>query len=283
MNYLSELATAFRIPTITNETRLTNGKTAATYLLHTNTSKKYILKTIDTKEQAYFEYKLIQHIRANNRKIVSEILTTKYGEPFIQIDKTLFQVQTYIPSVNEKAPLQKVLNAYRMLQEYLEDFHYERTRHNRFAVDELWIDTKELLHNNFQMIYKDLCPSIEKLTLLDNHQENWIHGDLGAWNHLLSTEGNVCFIDFSEARKGPKYFDLVAIFASYLPRNLDGFNSYTQEFLSEYKNSVDLEEFYQTIELWYIKGILSLLKVDIQSMKEHVLYFYSIIKYIKSL
>ena len=133
------------------------------------------------------------------------------------------------------------------------------------------------------MIYEDLYPSIEKLTLLDNHQENWIHGDLGAWNLLLSTEGNVCFIDFSEARKGPKYFDLVAIFASYLPRNLDGFNLYTQEFLSEYKNSVDLEEFYQTIELWYIKGILSLLKVDIQSTKEHVVYFYNIIKYIRSL
>ena len=104
MNFLSKIATAFRIPTITNETRLTNGKTAATYLLHTNTSKKYILKTIDTKEQAYFEYKLIQHIRTENREIVSENLTTKYGEPFIQIDKTLFQIQTYVPSVNEKAP-----------------------------------------------------------------------------------------------------------------------------------------------------------------------------------
>ncbi|MEY9972798.1 Ser/Thr protein kinase RdoA (MazF antagonist) [Lysinibacillus sp. RC46] len=283
MDYFLEIVKEFGIPTITNKTLLTNGKTASTYLLHTNTSKKYILKSVDTKEQAYFEYKLIQHIRTKNNNIVSEILTSKSDEPFTQIDKSLFQIQVYVPSVNEKAPLQKILNTYQMLQEYLKDFHYEPARHNRFALDRLWIDTKELLHENFPKIYEELCPSIEKLKVLDHNQTNWIHGDLGAWNILLTAERNVCFIDFSEARKGPRYFDLVAIFASYLPPSLEAFDTYTQVFLTEYEVSVNLNEFYQTLELWYVKGILSLLKVDIQSTKEHILYFYKIIKYIRTL
>ena len=81
---------------------------------------------------------------------MSEILTSKFDEPFTQIDKNLFQIQVYVPSVNEKAPLQKVLNTYQMLQEYLRDFHYEPARRNRFALGRLWIDTKELLHENLQ-------------------------------------------------------------------------------------------------------------------------------------
>ncbi|MFJ8103394.1 phosphotransferase enzyme family protein [Lysinibacillus sp. NPDC096212] len=283
MDYFLEIVKEFGIPTITNKTLLTNGKTASTYLLHTNTSKKYILKSVDTKVQAYFEYKLIQHIRTKNINIVSEILTSKSDEPFTQIDKNLFQIQVYVPSVNEKAPLQKILNTYQMLQEYLKDFHYEPARHNRFALDRLWRDTKELLHENFPEIYDELCPSIEKLKALDHSQRNWIHGDLGAWNILLTAERNVCFIDFSEARQGPKYFDLVAIFASYLPPSLETIDTYTQVFLAEYEVSVNLNEFYQTLELWYVKGILSLLKVDIQSTKEHILYFYKIIKYIRTL
>ncbi|TQR39754.1 aminoglycoside phosphotransferase family protein [Lysinibacillus sphaericus] len=283
MDYFLEIVKEFDIPTITNETLLTNGKTASTFLLHTKTSEKYILKSVDTKEQAYFEYKLIQHIRTKNKNIVSEILTSKFDGPFTQIDKNLFQIQVYVPSVNEKAPLQKVLNTYQMLQEYLRDFHYEPARHNRFALDRLWIDTKELLHENLPKIYDELCPSIEKLMVLDHNQTKWIHGDLGAWNILLTAERNVCFIDFSEARKGPRYFDLVAIFASYLPQNLEEIDTYTQVFLAEYDVSVNLNEFYQTLELWYVKGILSLLKVDTQSTKEHILYFYKIIKYIRSL
>lgn len=273
----------FDIPSITNSTILTKGKTASTYLLHTSTSKKFILKSLDTKEQAYFEYKLICHIREKNKDIVSQILTTKSDEPFIEIDENLFQLQAYVPSINEKIPLQKVLNAYQILEKHLNDFYYAPERSNRFALDMLWTDTKELLKNYHQTIYDDLCPSIEKLKALDNTQMNWIHGDLGAWNLLHTDEQNVCFIDFSEARKGPKYFDLVAIFASYLPQNLEELPSYNQEFLSAYKNSVNLKEFYQTLELWYVKGILSLLKIDVQSTKSHIFYFSNIIKKIRGL
>lgn len=283
MVYFSGIVKSFNTPPITNETLLTNGKTASTYLLHTNTSKKYILKSIGTKEQAYFEYQLIQHIRTKNKNIVSEILTTKSNEPFIQINNTLFQLQVYVPSVNEKAPLQEVLNAYQLLQKYLEDFHYEPARHNRFSLDGLWSDTNELLYENYLNIYDELCPSIEKLKALDNNQTDWIHGDLGIWNILNAADRNVVFIDFSEARKGPQYFDLVAIFASYIPLNIEEIDTYIQDFLLKNEALVNLKEFYQTLELWYVKGILSLLKVDIQSTKEHVLYFSNIIKRIRNL
>lgn len=273
----------FDIPLITNSTFLTKGKTASTYLLHTCTSKKYILKSIDSKKQAYFEYKLIRHIREKDKDIVSEILTTNSDEPFIEIDNNLFQLQAYVPSINDEIPLQKVLNAYQTLEKHLNDFYYESERSNRFAFDMLWTETKELLKNNYPTIYENLCPSIEQLKALDNTQTNWIHGDLGAWNLLQTENHNVCFIDFSEARKGPQYFDLVAIFASYLPQNLEAFPSYHQEFLSAYKPSVNLAEFYQTLELWYVKGILSLLKIDNQSTKSHIFYFSNILNKIREL
>ncbi|AWE07708.1 hypothetical protein DCE79_10070 [Lysinibacillus sp. 2017] len=278
-----EIVKLFGIPSITNSTLLTKGKTASTHLLHTSTSRKFILKSLDKKEQAYFEYKLIRHISERSKDIVSEILTTNFDEPFIEVNKNLYQLQVYVPSINEKVPLQKVLNTYQMLEKNLNDFHYEPERSNRFALDMLWTDTKELLKNHYQTIYNELSPSIEKLKALDNTQTNWIHGDLGAWNILHTAGQNVCFIDFSEARKGPQYFDLVAIFASYLPQNLEAFPSYNQEFLSACKDSVNLKEFYQTLELWYVKGILSLLKIDVQSTKEHILYFSNIIKKIKGL
>jgi Ser/Thr protein kinase RdoA (MazF antagonist) len=283
MNYSSKLAKAYNIPTVINETPLTKGKTASTYLIHTDSSRKFILKSMDTKEQAFFEYKLNKHIRDKNLNIVSEILTTTNGEPFIQRGDSLFQLQTYVVSENEKAPLQKVLHVYSMLQETLKDFDYDSNRNNRFKLDELWLNFKGNLYENFQSIYEEIYASIEDLTVLDNSQINWIHGDLGAWNILYTAERNICFIDFSEARKGPQYFDLVAIFASYLPRDLKLFDTYTQKFLTTYGVAVNVKEFYQTLELWYVKGILSLLKFDMHLIKEQIFYFYNIIKCIKSL
>ena len=280
---LQEIENAFNIPAITSETVLTKGKTATTCLLQTNTPKQFILKSIDTKDQASFEYQLMQHIRTKDEKIVSEIFTTKSCEPFIQIDQNLYQLQGYIPTVNEKAPLHNVLMTYQKLQQYLEDFQYELARPNRFALDELWMETKDLLYDQPQEIYNEVCPSIEVLQALDRNQENWIHGDLGAWNILYTTEGNVCFIDFSDVRKGPRYFDLAAIFASYLPQDLTVFEMYAKQFLSELDAPINLQEFYQTLELWYSKGILSLLKLKIPSVKEHILNFYHIIKYIRAL
>ena len=278
-----EIVKSFGIPSITNSTLLTMGKTASTYLLHTSTPKKFILKSLNTKEQAYFEYKLIRHISEKNKDIVSEILITKSNEPFIEMNKNLYQLQVYVPSINEKIPLQKALNAYQILEKNLNDFQYEPERANRFALEMLWMDTKELLKCHYQKIFYELRSSIEKLTVLDNTQKHWIHGDLGGWNILHTTERNVCFIDFSETRKGPKYFDLVAIFASYLPKNLEEFPSYNQEFLSAYNDSVNLKEFYETLELWYVKGILNLLKMDVQSTKEYIMYFSDIINKIRNL
>lgn len=79
------IATSFEIPVITNCILLTRGKTASTYLLHTNTTKKFILKSLSTKEQAYFEHKLMRHIGKKNKDIISEILITKSNEPFIEL------------------------------------------------------------------------------------------------------------------------------------------------------------------------------------------------------
>lgn len=120
---LEQIVNSFGIPSITNSTLLIKGKKGSTYLLHTSTSKNFILKSLNTKEQAYFEYKLIQHIREKNKNIVSDILKTKSDEPFIEINKNIYQLQVYVPSINSKVSLQKTINAYHMLEKILNDFH----------------------------------------------------------------------------------------------------------------------------------------------------------------
>lgn len=282
MDY-KKLANEFNISQIESARLLTNGKTASTYLIVTITGEKYILKSMETTRNAIFEYKLAQHLLMKNKNIVPVILVTNYDVPFVQFKEDIFQLQTFMPSIDDKPPLNNVLSLYRLLQQSFKDFHDEFSKNNRFALATLWRENNVRLKIHFQSIYEAISPYISSLIQLDQREDQWIHGDLGHWNLLFTTEKSVCFIDFSEARKGPKYFDLAAIFASYLPKDLNQFDAYCEQFVKAYISPVYIQEFYETLLLWYVKGILSLLDHDLQTVKDPMLYFYNVIKMIRKL
>lgn len=280
MDY-KKIAKEFNIAQIESAKLLTNGKTACTYLIETITGEKYILKSMESTRNAIFEYKLAQHLLMKNKHIVPEVLVTNYDVPFVQFKEDIFQLQTFIPSIDDKPPLNNVLSSYRLLQQSFKDFHNEFSMNNRFALATLWKENNVRLKMNFQSIYEEINPYISSLIQLDQREDEWIHGDLGHWNLLFTIEQSVCFIDFSEARKGPKYFDFAAIFASYLPKDLNQFDAYCDEFVKTYTSHGYVQELYETILLWYVKGILSLLDYDLHKVNDSILYFYTVVQMIR--
>ena len=95
------------------------------------------------------------------------------------------------------------------------------------------------------------------MLLLDQAQEAWVHGDLGRWNLLTMTNKQVGIIDFGQARRGPRFLDLAALYHGFMPRQGVALSVYTERFchlagISE----ADRPLFLATVRLWLVKGLL---------------------------
>ncbi|WP_081796979.1 phosphotransferase [Bacillus ndiopicus] len=273
MDFLTKLMEEYGIASIIHSEKLTKGQSATTYLIKTETQRKYIVKTIKSASKAQFEYDLLTHIRRTEPSIVAEILRTTSNKPFIQIEESIYQVQLYIESHQQPIPLYKLLTAYQGLQKSMQYFQTDHINENRFLLAKLWNQNKQLLKQYYPHIFQAFNTNIDSFIQLDEQKDAWIHGDLGRWNVLCQLNGQALFIDFSEARQGTKYFDLVALFTSYLPED-EILQNYVDEFFTLYEGEIDFPMFSRTIGLWYLKGILMLVQKDAQAMKQAIDYFY---------
>lgn len=252
--------------------KLTKGKSADVYVLHTADHQKYILKTMESTGKAIFEYEILSHIGKRTANIVGEILFTKDKEPYIQINNTIYQLQVYIPSVISDPPLTEVMASYGQLIEGMKEFETNYISPDRFSLNRLWQKNGARLKEKDNDLFDECRIEIENLIRLDNRKDGWIHGDLGKWNMLMNENRYVYFIDFSESRMGPEYFDLAAIFTSYLPEDPKEIGPYTNLFLTAYRIE-KLDDFKQTITLWYVKGMLALAGLDNKNAAKGILYF----------
>lgn len=258
MYLLQQLQFQYKLEPIVQFRKITSGKTASTYYVLTASNQEFILKSLTSVDSALFEFKLLTHIASNQRDIVSEIVCTIENKPYMQENSTIYQLQKFIPSIKNRPLVKQWLNSYFKLHQTLKNFEENHNPTDRFAIAKLWAKTNETIKLQFPNLHHQLVNNITDWIHLDEQQEEWIHGDLGSWNVLNINKEHVLFIDFSEARRGPKYLDLVALLTSYAPIDKD-LKSYLEEFISVYTTSeeLDIQLLQKTIELWHLRGILS--------------------------
>lgn len=118
---------------------------------------------------------------------------------------------------------------------------------------------------------------METLLELDSKRDTWIHGDLGSWNMLQRLDGSMSFIDFDEARIGPRYLDLAAIYSSFIKYDNQSYlQRYTEIFLEQMCEDTNSTELLMTIKLWILKGMLMSTNTSNHAVK-HFYYIYQFI------
>lgn len=251
---------------------MTKGNTSNTYFVSSLIGENFILKSINSIDQALFEYELNSHIIKCFPFSVPKILLNINRLPYFVFENQVFQLQIYQESIKQRPPLKKWVQAYQGLTNALQTFESSYPAKDRFSLQVLWPNWQGVFQVEFPSIYAEFENDIERLLELDVQRDVWIHGDLGNWNALFTPNNEVVWIDFSEARLGPKYFDLAALLTSYIPANRE-IEQYIKEFICIYneRDQIDGAELKDTIRLWYIRGILVALK---NKMNHSVIHFF---------
>lgn len=259
MNLKLQIQAQYELDSIIKFKKLYKGKTSTTLYLQTLLQEEYIVKSLVSVKSAKFEYSLLEHIKNDAAHLVSEILLSIHNEPFIIENDTVFQLQKFKESQSINPSLEKWVQSYHELQRSFQTFHYSGKPLDRFSLLYLWKLGQANLQKFYPVIHDELMLYIEDLITLDQQTDCWIHGDLGSWNVLNSKDSDgVIFIDFSEARKGPKYFDLAALLTSFAPTNKGDLLAYVNDFIQVYSkiDALNKQLLHKTIELWFVRGIL---------------------------
>lgn len=275
---LTAISSNYEIGVIRRIKFLTQGKSTKTWKIETE-NEAYVMKALPAKESANFAYNISLHILQTYPNLTSEFLLSKNNTPYLLMNDTYYSVQSFITHKDSTIQLEDVLSDYNLLRNKLACFSSEFEPNNRFTLSKLWKESSLYLLNTHLNLYKHVSKDLETLLELDSQRDTWIHGDLGSWNMLQRPDGSMSFIDFDEARVGPRYLDLAAIYSSFIKYDEQRYlQRYTEAFLEQMSEETNQKELLMTIKLWILKGLLTSAKTNNQAVK----HFYHIYQFIDS-
>lgn len=198
-----------------------------------------IISTINNNGYMFYNnnyyYNLQSFIYGNSIKYTDDNIISLISKSIMEFHNNLINSNLKINS-KDRFDLMKLYEETRKLNEYIN------------LIDRENILNKEYIYK----LYKDTAS-----------RKNIIHGDLGLQN-LINNGKEIIIIDFGEARMGDYYFDIASIICSIIgfEKDISIIKYKLNIFLKNYfiKEKVDMEKLLRNIELWYIRGILTVLK-----------------------
>ncbi|NVO89382.1 aminoglycoside phosphotransferase family protein [Lactobacillus rhamnosus] len=256
MDSLSSVLLAYNLGHVTKTIPMTNGKSSMAWRVET-ISRPVLVKTVPSTEQALLEFALTQAIQDVDSHLTPAILCTRAKQPFITMNRQIYQVQRFWEHQSSALTLAAALSCYLKIRKGLDQFEYDWQPQDPQPLQQLWQKQQAKLQQTQPAIYAHLVSQIESLLLLDQAQEAWVHGDLGRWNLLTMTNKQVGIIDFGQARRGPRFLDFAALYHGFMPRQGVALSAYTERFCHLAGISkVDRLIFLATVRLWLVKGLL---------------------------
>ncbi|MFL1673082.1 aminoglycoside phosphotransferase family protein [Paenibacillus dendritiformis] len=186
------------------------GTTSDAKLVTTDTGR-YILRRLRDAEQGRKEYEISRRLWPLD--IAPEVLVTKDGLPYVQLEDACYNLQRLIEHESDgerwnDAELGKTLS---LLERAMRDIRTLTGQRDRFDLRRMW-DEASASHARDAVI-RLLKEPVERCLGYAGKITGYIHGDLGAWN-LLLRKGRIYIIDFGEVRLGDRHFDAAAAIVS---------------------------------------------------------------------
>ncbi|MDE3296837.1 phosphotransferase [Lacticaseibacillus rhamnosus] len=256
MDSLSNVLLAYNLGHITKTIPMTNGKSSKAWRVGT-VSGSVLVKTVPSTAQALLEFALTQAIQDVDSRLTPAILCTRAKQPFITMNRQIYQVQRFWEHQPSAPTLTAALSCYLKIRKGLDQFEYDWQPQDPQPLQQLWQKQHANLQQTQPTIFAHLGTQMESLLLLDQAQEAWVHGDLGRWNLLTMTNKQVGVIDFGQTRRGPRFLDFAALYHGFMPRQRVALSVYTERFcrlagISEGDRLI----FLATVRLWLLKGLL---------------------------
>ncbi|CDN23476.1 phosphotransferase [Lacticaseibacillus rhamnosus] len=256
MDSLSSVLLAYNLGHVTKTIPMTNGKSSKAWRVET-ISRPVLVKTVPSTEQALLEFALTQAIQDVDSHLTPAILLTQAQQPFISVNRKIYQVQRFWEHHPSAPTLAAALNCYLKIRKGLDQFDYDWQPQDPQPLQQLWQKQHAKLQQTQPTIYTHLVSQIELLLLLDSSQEAWVHGDLGRWNLLTMTNKQVGVIDFGQAHRGPRFLDFAALYHGFMPKQAVALSGYTEHFCRLAGISEGVRPlFLATVRLWLVKGLL---------------------------
>ena len=256
MDSLSSVLLAYNLGHVTKTIPMTNGKSSMAWRVE-SISRPVLVKTVPSTAQALLEFALTQAIQDVDSHLTPAILLTQAQQPFISVNRKIYQVQRFWEHHPSAPTLAAALSCYLKIRKGLDQFEYDWQPQDPQPLRQLWQKKHDKLQQTQPAIFVHLGTRIESLLLLDQAQEAWVHGDLGRWNLLTMTNKQVGVIDFGQARRGPRFLDFAALYHGFMLRQRVALSVYTERFcrlagISEGDRLI----FLATVRLWLVKGLL---------------------------
>jgi Ser/Thr protein kinase RdoA (MazF antagonist) len=255
---------------------------------------RYVLRQIDSVQQAQNEW-IISRVFAG-QNIVPLILPTHSGLPCAYQGERCYNLQKFMEntpfnSCNEEQFL-SIATQVGHLHQGLKNIRLQNGEHDRFCLHTLLQrsqENHELLHHCLQscsidaMAFNDM---VRNSLVLDSICEQPIHGDLGIWNMLWTTNG-VQIIDFGECRYGSVYLDVAAALTSAAaimtqPQSPQVLLDMFRKSYAEQNCPLEEARLLEFIGLWFVRGIFAVLsnkKMSQSNRESAVLNFLRKLKY----
>ncbi|WP_223068646.1 phosphotransferase [Paenibacillus caui] len=237
-------------------------------------SGQYVLRRLRNRQQAELEYKISHKLL--HFELCPPILLARDMRPFAQNEDECYNLQLYMdndPKGSEEVDDVKLGHAIAV-------FHLELAaldglpQPDRFELGAMWSTIQNRDNTDSSSWMRSLAERVQELLSFELSSSNtsscsgdWIHGDLGKWNMLFPRSrkrSSVLLIDFGEARKGNRHFDMAAVLASLLKscRTDEDWKRRISAFAYGYQSGgkvVDFAELAAYTEFWLIRGAVAVL------------------------
>ena len=254
---LPEILSAFGLPENCTWEEMTPGTVSRVWHIRAENGR-YVLRTLPDAEQGRTEWQMFQHLHCRGmQKRVPALLPTAEGAPFLTAEGKYWQLQRFLtgarPVFSDAGSAARLAEVVLLLDTALADCP-PVNRKDRFDLKAAWAggrDNWDRLETGISL--READAAVRRCIMnYPRQREQVIHGDLGPWN-MLEICGELCVIDFGEARMGDPYYDLASAFAGLLNHApADQRDPLAEEFLAA--AGVTLPELREQLDLWIWRG-----------------------------
>jgi len=271
---IKNICEEYPIDDVLSYERINNGNTSETFLINSK-SKKWILRKLKDRIQGETEFIITNHLLNKSVTCVSPIVPTKEKKPYFCFGNDCYNLQEYIngivPKASDEEMIKEIAKSVSYMHNALADIKISINFKDRFDLLDLWEKGNILWKNQYcngKVPYsdKEVNEILKELYLKTAEDTGIIHGDLGIWN-MIWASNEIKIIDFGESRMGSYYFDIAGALCSSIKYNesIEKMYELSTAFIYTYSENafkISISKLLDYIQLWYWRGILSVLNND---------------------
>ena len=229
--------------------------------------ESYILRRLSSHRQGIAEYRIAELLSEEN--VSPKILRNCFGESFSESDGTCYNLQEYISGNRilrcDEQTVRLTAESVAKMHRKLSLLEMENQQPDRFSLSNLMKrcepESLESVLTECKIDQKKFWELCRRACQWETETRQWIHGDLGIWNFILTGERAV-IIDFGECRKGSIYFDLAAVLTSLLSKEASKeqkriYFEIFENVYEEHYRKICRKKLLEFIQLWYLRGLFA--------------------------